>query len=131
MAVRSDLEDASKEEEFNKSIPNIKKNLAGHGSIIHIKESVQISPHKLDSYPTDVAFSKCLEIPETPYYFGEKSKQPDTTSSQNICLTPSCTRTNQCTDTQSHIDTDPFQNTDLVFKLQADSIENPKVAVSG
>ena len=122
MAVRSDLEDASKEEELNESIPNNKKSLREQESIIYIK---------LDSYTTNVASSKCLEIPETPYYFGEKSKQPDTTSSQNICLTPSCTRTNQCTDTQSHIDTDPFQNTDLVFKLQADSIENPKVAVSG
>ena len=64
-------------------------------------------------------------------YFGEKSKRPDTTSSQNICLTPGCTRTNQCTDTQSHIDTDPFQNTDLAFKLQTDSIKNQEVAVSG
>ena len=122
MAVRSNLEDVSKEEELNKSIPNIKISLREQGSIIHIK---------LDSYPTNVARSKCLEIPETPYYFGDKSTQPIATSSQNISLTPSCSRVNQVTDTQSHNDSDPFQNTDLVFKLQTDSNENPEVAVSG
>ena len=122
MAVRSDLEDASKEEELNESIPNNKKSLREQESIIYIK---------LDSYTTNVASSKCLEIPETPYFFGDKSEQPIATSSQNICLTPCCSRKNKCTDTQSHIDSDPFENTDLAFKLQTDSIENPEVAVSG